>query len=159
MTEEKTKLEDQLKSSQDLLSEKENTIVSLKQQSEVSEKNIADKEEIIANLNQGIEKLETILEDTKEQMMKEGKEKEVEYINELLLLKEGKNIIESKLMEALEKSIPDFYEVKKGDSLWKISEKFYNQGEKWIRIFEANIGKIRNPDLIYPYQRFTIPKG
>jgi len=92
-------------------------------------------------------------------MTEEWEGKESEYINELLLMKEGKTIVESKLMEALEKGIPDYYEVKKGDSLWKISEKFYNQGEKWIRIFEANIGKIKNPDLIYPYQRFTIPKG
>ncbi len=77
---------------------------------------------------------------------------------ELSLLKEGKSIVETKLAEAIQKGIPDYYEVERGDSLWKIAKRFYNQGGKWIRIFEANIEKIKNPDLIYPYQRFTIPK-
>jgi len=86
------------------------------------------------------------------------KEKEAEYVNELSLLREGKSIVETKLAEAIQKGIPDYYEVERGDSLWKIAERFYNQGGKWIRIFEANKEKIKNPDLIYPYQRFTIPK-
>jgi nucleoid-associated protein YgaU len=66
--------------------------------------------------------------------------------------------MESKLAEAIKKNIPDYYEVKKGDSLWKIAERFYNAGEKWIRILEANRDVIKNPSTIYPYQRFTIPK-
>ncbi|TET07561.1 MAG: LysM peptidoglycan-binding domain-containing protein, partial [Candidatus Atribacteria bacterium] len=57
-----------------------------------------------------------------------------------------------------EKSRPDYYEVKKGDSLWNIAERFYSTGAKWIRIFEANMNKIKNPNKIYPYQRLTIPK-
>jgi nucleoid-associated protein YgaU len=91
-------------------------------------------------------------------MAQEGKEKEAEYADRLALLKEGKGIMEAKLAEAIKKTIPDYYEVKKGDSLWNIAESFYNAGEKWIRIFEANTDKIKNPDMIYPYQRFTIPK-
>jgi len=67
-------------------------------------------------------------------------------------------MIEAKLAEAIEKSIPDYYEVEKGDSLWKIAERFYSTGEKWIRILEANRDIIKNPSMIYPYQRFTIPK-
>jgi nucleoid-associated protein YgaU len=91
-------------------------------------------------------------------MSQEGKEKEAEYADRLALLKEGKGIIEAKLAEAIKKSIPDYYEVEKGDSLWNIAERFYNAGDKWVRIFEANMNKIKNPSLIYPYQRFTIPK-
>ena len=91
-------------------------------------------------------------------MAKEGKEKEAGYAESLALLKESKDIIEAKLAEAIKKNIPDYYEVLKGDSLWKIAERFYNAGEKWIRIFEANIDKIKNPSMIYPYQRLTIPK-
>ena len=76
----------------------------------------------------------------------------------MIILKEGKDIIEAKLAEAIKKAIPDYYEVEKGDSLWKIAERFYNTGEKWIRIFEENSDIIKNPSMIYPYQRFTIPK-
>jgi len=158
LTEEKSKLETQLKTSQDLLSEKESVITVLKQQNEESEKNIIEKDKAIAELAENIKGYENLVTEIEEQMAQEGKEKEAEYADRLALLKEGKDIIEAKLTEAIKKSIPDYYEVEKGDSLWNIAERFYNAGEKWIRIFEANVEKIDNPDLIYPYQRFTIPK-
>ncbi|MBA3061824.1 MAG: LysM peptidoglycan-binding domain-containing protein, partial [Atribacteria sp.] len=158
LMEEKNKLETQLKTSQGLLSEKESTIAVLKQQNEESEKNIMEKDKTIAELSESIKGYENLVTEIREQMAQEGKEKEAEYADRLALLKEGKDIIEAKLAEAIKKTIPDYYEVKKGDSLWKIAERFYNAGEKWIRIFEANVEKINNPDLIYPYQRFTIPK-
>lgn len=79
-------------------------------------------------------------------------------LNKALELLEKKSKEETILAEVLEKSKPEYYEVKKGDSLWKIAEKFYIHSEGWIIIFEANKDKIKNPDLIYPYQRFTIPK-
>jgi len=158
LTEEKSKLENQLKASQDLLLERENTIVLLKQQKEDSEKVISDQDKIMAELSESIKGYENLVKEIQEQMAQEGKEKEAEYADKLALLKEGKDIIEAKLAEAIKKSIPDYYEVKKGDSLWNIAERFYNAGEKWIRIFEANMEKINNPDLIYPHQRFTIPK-
>jgi nucleoid-associated protein YgaU len=99
-----------------------------------------------------------LVKEIQEKMAQEGKEKEAEYADRLALLKEGKSIIEAKLAEAIKKNIPDYYEVKKGDSLWKIAERFYNTGDKWVRIFEANMNKIKNPSMIYPYQRLTIPK-
>ncbi len=156
--EEKNKLEAQLKTSQDLLSERENTIVVLKQQKEEAEKNLADQDKIVIELSENIKGYENQITEIKAQMAKEGKEKEAECANRLSLLMEEKSIVEAKLAEAIQKGMPDYYEVKRGDSLWKIAERFYNQGEKWIRIFEANTEKIKNPDLIYPYQRFTIPK-
>ncbi len=158
LSEEKSKLENQLKASQDLLLERENTIALFKQQKEDSEKVISDKDKIIAELSESIIGYENLVTEIREQMAKEGKEKEAEYADRLALLKEGKGIIEAKLAEAIKKSMPDYYEVKKGDSLWKIAERFYNAGEKWIRIFEANTDIINNPNMIYPYQRFTIPK-
>jgi len=158
LTEEKNKLESQLKIYQDLLSEKEDTIVLIKQQNEESEKNIVDKDTTIAELSESIKGYDNLVKEIQEQMTQEGIEKEAEYADRLALLKEGKDIIEAKLTEAIKKSIPDYYEVEKGDSLWKIAERFYSTGEKWIRIFEANTDKIKNPDMIYPYQRFTIPK-
>jgi murein DD-endopeptidase MepM/ murein hydrolase activator NlpD len=52
---------------------------------------------------------------------------------------------------------PHIYEVIPGDSLWKIAEKFYGNGAKWRLIYEANKDKIKNPNLIYPYQKLIIP--
>ena len=158
LTEEKSKLETQLKASQDLLLERENTITFLKQQKEDSEKVISDKDKIMTELSESVKGYEDLVKEIQEQMAQEGKEKEAEYADRLALLKEGKDIIEAKLAEAIKKAIPDYYEVEKGDSLWKIAERFYSTGEKWIRIFEANSGIIKNPSIIYPYQRFTIPK-
>ena len=158
LTEEKSKLETQLKASQELLLERENAIALSKQQKEDSEKVISGKDKTIAELSESIKGYENLVTEIREQMAQEGKEKEAEYADRLALLKEGKGIVEDKLVEAIKKSIPDYYEVKKGDSLWKIAERFYGTGEKWVRIFEANTDKIKNPDMIYPYQRLTIPK-
>jgi len=158
LSEEKSKLETQLKASQELLLERENTIALSKQQKEDSEKVISGKDKTIAELSESIKGYENLVTEIREQMAQEGKEKEAEYADRLALLKEGKGIVEDKLVEAIKKSIPDYYEVKKGDSLWKIAERFYGTGEKWVRIFEANTDKIKNPDMIYPYQRLTIPK-
>ncbi len=158
LTEEKSKLETQLKASQDLLLEKDSVITTLKQQNEESEKNIVEKDKAMVELSESIKGYENLVKEIQEQMAQEGKEKEAEYADRLALLKEGKDIIEAKLAEAIKKSIPDYYEVEKGDSLWKIAERFYSTGEKWIRIFEANSDIIKNPSMIYPYQRFTIPK-
>jgi len=158
LTEEKSKLETQLKASQELLSERENTIALIKQQKEDSESVISGKDKTIAELSESIKGYENLVKEIQEQMAQEGKEKEAEYADKLALLKEGFDIIEAKLAEAIKKNIPDYYEVEKGDSLWNIAERFYSTGEKWIRILEANRDIIKNPSMIYPYQRFTIPK-
>lgn len=49
------------------------------------------------------------------------------------------------------------YTVKSGDSLSKIAKAEYGDASKWKQIYEANKDKIKNPDLIYPGQEFTIP--
>jgi len=48
--------------------------------------------------------------------------------------------------------------VSHGDSLWRISRETYGAGTNYERIFHANRNKIRNPNLIYPGQTFTLPK-
>lgn len=48
--------------------------------------------------------------------------------------------------------------VQKGDTLWAISQARYGSGFLYVRVFEANKGDIRNPDLIYPGQIFTLPE-
>ncbi|MCC5988783.1 MAG: LysM peptidoglycan-binding domain-containing protein [Pararhodobacter sp.] len=47
--------------------------------------------------------------------------------------------------------------VQPGHSLWRISSEHYGEGLHWVQIYRANRGQIRNPDLIYPGQIFTLP--
>lgn len=49
------------------------------------------------------------------------------------------------------------YTVAAGDSLSKISKKFYGDANQWKRIFEANRDQVKNPDLIHPGQKLKIP--
>lgn len=51
------------------------------------------------------------------------------------------------------------YTVKKGDCLWNIAKKYYGNGSKYTVIYNANKGKIKNPNLIYPGQVLTIPSA
>ncbi len=51
----------------------------------------------------------------------------------------------------------NFYEVKKGDSLWKISKDQYGDGAKYMIIFEANKPMLKDPDAVYPGQVLRIP--
>jgi nucleoid-associated protein YgaU len=51
------------------------------------------------------------------------------------------------------------YEVKKGDTLWKIAEQSYGKGKgaQYNVIFEANRPMLSHPDKIYPGQVLRIP--
>ncbi len=49
-----------------------------------------------------------------------------------------------------------YYTVQPGDTLWKISEKFYGSGELWERIYLANTDVIQNPNRIYVGQILKI---
>jgi nucleoid-associated protein YgaU len=49
------------------------------------------------------------------------------------------------------------YTVVKGDSLSKIAKRVYGDAQQWRKIYDANRDQIKNPDLIYPGQTFTIP--
>ena len=51
------------------------------------------------------------------------------------------------------------YTVVAGDTLSKIAQREYGDASKWRRIYEANKDTIKNPDLIYPGQTFTIPEA
>lgn len=52
-----------------------------------------------------------------------------------------------------------YYEVKEGDSLWKIAAnaEVFSDPRKWTEIYFANKDKIENPDIIYPGQVLEIP--
>ena len=47
--------------------------------------------------------------------------------------------------------------VQPGFSLWRIARENYGEGLLYVKVFEANRDQIRDPDLIYPGQIFTVP--
>ena len=48
--------------------------------------------------------------------------------------------------------------VVRGDTLWNIARAHYGDGFRHIVIYGANKDQIRDPDLIYPGQIFSLPK-
>ena len=58
------------------------------------------------------------------------------------------------------REIPEeiFYSIEKGDTLWAIATKFYDDGSKYTHIVDANLEVIKNADLIYPGQAIRIPE-
>lgn len=50
-----------------------------------------------------------------------------------------------------------YYEVKKGDTLWKIAENFYGDGKLYKKIFEANTDILKDPNKIQIGQKLRIP--
>jgi len=55
------------------------------------------------------------------------------------------------------KAVSRTYTVRTGDCLWTIAKRYYGNGNKWKKIYNANRNKIKNPNLIYTGQRLVIP--
>jgi len=49
--------------------------------------------------------------------------------------------------------------VQPGYTLWGIARSTYGRGIEYVKVFEANRSQIRNPDLIYPGQVFSLPQA
>lgn len=49
------------------------------------------------------------------------------------------------------------YTVQKGDTLQKISQKFFGTTKKWVKIFEINKAELKSPNKIYPGMVINIP--
>lgn len=54
-------------------------------------------------------------------------------------------------------SRPRLVTVQPGATLWAIARDNLGEGILYVQVFDANRGKIRNPDLIYPGQVFQVP--
>jgi nucleoid-associated protein YgaU len=50
-----------------------------------------------------------------------------------------------------------YYEIKKGDTLWAIANEHYGSGAKYKMIVEANKEVIKDADKIFPGQKIRIP--
>jgi len=77
---------------------------------------------------------------------------------ELDRLKQQGIISESAAAPVAESAGASTYEVVRGDNLWDISAKpsIYGNPYEWPLIYKANSDKIKDADLIYPGQVFTI---
>jgi nucleoid-associated protein YgaU len=49
--------------------------------------------------------------------------------------------------------------VQPGFTLWGIAKRQLGQGIMYVQVYEANKDKIKDPDLIYPGQVFTLPQN
>lgn len=59
---------------------------------------------------------------------------------------------------ATETPAPVTVTVQPGFTLWGIAQERYGDGVLYVQVFEANRDKIKNPDLIYPGQVFSVPE-
>jgi nucleoid-associated protein YgaU len=84
-------------------------------------------------------------------------------MNKISALPEFFDKVHNKMQQALDEWIDAppviSYTVVRGDCLWNIAKKkdHYGNGFAWPVIYKANRDKIKNPDLIYPAQVFSIP--
>lgn len=64
-----------------------------------------------------------------------------------------------KFMPLVDKTMfsPKEYKVQAGDTLQKISKKFYGTTVKWNTIYDANRDVLKRPDKIYPGQIINVP--
>jgi nucleoid-associated protein YgaU len=53
----------------------------------------------------------------------------------------------------------DYVIVQPGNSLWRIARRVLGEGMRYVHLYQANQGQIRDPDLIYPGQVFELPSA
>jgi len=66
------------------------------------------------------------------------------------------NEVEVKI-EVANRDLYGQYTVVSGDTLWKISEKLFGKGNRYMEIFEKNKDQLKNPDVIKVGQILKLP--
>jgi len=115
----------------------------------------------IEEFNPGVDDLEVKVKDGVAEL--KGKAKSQSAWQKLILM--AGNVLGISKVKADELEAPkgdaekvEYYEIKKGDTLWAIAEKHLGKGSDYPKIFEANREVIRDPNLIFPGQKIRIPK-
>ncbi|MEM9436093.1 MAG: LysM peptidoglycan-binding domain-containing protein [Pseudomonadota bacterium] len=54
--------------------------------------------------------------------------------------------------------LEDVMTVQPGATLWAIARERYGEGRLYVKVFEANADRIRDPDMIFPGQVFDLPE-
>lgn len=57
-----------------------------------------------------------------------------------------------------EVTLPTKHVVQKSEGLWQIAQKYYKDGYKYMKIYEANRDKMKSPEDINPGMELTIPQ-
>jgi LysM repeat protein len=115
------------------------------------------KEHIEAD-NPGVENLEVEVVDGVAKLKgkvisSEAYEKTVLMVGNIL----GISSVETDELEGAIEEGSQYYEIAKGDTLWKVAQNFYGNGSKYQQIFEANREVIKDPDAIFVGQKIRIP--
>jgi hypothetical protein len=124
------------------------------QQFEKAKANLEEAESIIITVLSSIEK------DIAEAKVKAEQEKQE---SEIARATEDKKEVQTEVEVKEEKKTSGerIYVVqwrkKNTDCLWRISQKVYNDASLWPAIYIANKNQIKDPDLIFPGQKFVIP--
>jgi nucleoid-associated protein YgaU len=84
-------------------------------------------------------------------------QEEKEKIVLLLGNSEGIASVDDQLKVPNPEPAAQYYDVKPGDNLSKISKQFYGDANKYNLIFQANRPMLKNADDIYPGQKLRIP--
>lgn len=109
--------------------------------------------------NPGIEALEINVEDGVATLS--GKVDDPAALEKVVLMTGNAMGIEEVNVDAVEAPAQTeevlYYEIVKGDSLWKIAENMYGDGNMYKKIFEENREVIKDPDLIFPGQKIRLP--
>jgi nucleoid-associated protein YgaU len=66
-------------------------------------------------------------------------------------------VIDSSLPAPASAAAAQTYSVKSGDTLSKIAKQFYGDAGQYMKIFEANKDKLKDPDQIQVGQELKIP--
>jgi nucleoid-associated protein YgaU len=120
------------------------------------------KETALANLvsQMGFQVQDLFIDVEGEKVTVKGKVDSQEQKEKIVLLlgnSEGIGAVDDQLQVANPQAEAQYYDVKSGDNLSKISKQFYGDANKYNLIFEANRPMLKNADDIYPGQKLRIP--